>query len=66
MLNKPEASTAANTKIDYVYKRIKEITHVESLSPFTENMQLFMTTVSLTDESLEIKRSGRKHAIIHP
>lgn len=66
MLNKPEASTTANTKIDSVYKRIKELTHVESLSPFTENKHLFMTAVSLTDESLEIKRSGRKHAITYP
>lgn len=66
MLNKPEASTTANTKIDSVYKRIKELTHAESLSPFTENRHLFMTAVSLTDGNLEIKRSGRKHAIIYP
>ena len=43
MLNKPEASTTANTKIDFVHKRIKELTHVEVLSPFTENRHFFMT-----------------------
>lgn len=56
MLNKPEAPATANTKIDSVYKRIKELTHVESPSPFIENRHLFMTVVSLTDESLEIKK----------
>lgn len=43
MLNKPEASTTANTKIDFVHKRIKELTDVEGLSPFTENRHFFMT-----------------------
>lgn len=66
MLNKPEASTTANTKIDSVYKRIKELMHFESLSQFIENRHLCVTAVSLTDESLEIKRSGSKHAIIYP
>lgn len=43
MLNKPEASTIANTKIDFVYKRIEELTHVEGLLSFTENRQFFVT-----------------------
>lgn len=42
MLNKPEASTTANTKIDFVYKRIEELTRVEGLSPFTENRHFFL------------------------
>lgn len=56
MPNKPEASTTANTKIEFVYKNERTNTCWGSLSIYREHALLHDSTVSLTDWSSEIKQ----------